>query len=232
MEDKFSRLTKIIGKDSLKIIKTKTILVIGCGGVGGYVVESLIRSGIEKIIIVDHDIVDKTNLNRQIIALESTIGKKKVDVLENRIKDINNKVKVIKIDKFIDSTNIDELFKNKIDYLVDACDTISTKLLLIEKAIEKNIKFISCMGTGNRLDPTKLEIMDLSKTKNDPLAKVMRKLVRDHKINKKIPVLCSTELPIKVSDSTPGSTSFVPASAGLIIGSYIIRNIIDEKKEF
>ena len=121
------------------------------------------------------------------------------------------------------------MFSSDIDYLVDACDTISTKLLLIEKAIEKNIKFISCMGTGNRLDPTKLEIIDIRKTKNDPLAKVMRKLVKDHNITARIPVLCSTELPIKVSDHTPGSSSFVPASAGLVITSYIIRDIINEE---
>lgn len=229
MEDKFSRLIKIIGNDNLEKIKDKTILVIGCGGVGGYVVESLIRSGIEKIIIVDHDVVDITNLNRQIIALESTIGMKKVDVLENRIKDINKNVNVIKIDKFVDKTNIDELFNSDIDYVVDACDTISTKLLLIEKSIENGIKFISCMGTGNRLDPTKLEIIDLRKTKNDPLAKVMRKLVKDHNITSKIPVLCSRELPIKVLDRTPGSSSFVPASAGLIISSYIVKEIINEE---
>lgn len=229
MGDKFSRLVKMIGQDKLDIIKKKTVLVIGCGGVGGYVIESLVRSGIGRIIIVDYDVIEQSNINRQIIALDSTIGRKKVDALEERIKDINHEVEVIKIDMFIDDSNIDELFNNDIDYVVDACDTISTKLLIIKKSIEKNIKFISCMGTGNRLDPTKLGIVDIRKTNNDPLARVMRKLVKDNKINNRIPVLCSTELPIKVSDHTPGSSAFVPASAGLIISSHIIREIINEE---
>ena len=224
--NKFSRLEKLIGNDNLNILSNKTILVLGIGGVGGYVVESLVRSNIGKIIIVDYDTVDETNINRQIIALNSTIGMKKVDVLENRIKDINENCIVKKIDTFITKDNIDILFEDKIDFLVDACDTVEVKKEIITKCINKDIDFISCMGTGNKFDPSLLEIIDIRKTINDPLARILRKHVKDEKINKKIMVLSSKELPIKTGDRTPGSTSFVPPSAGLLIGSYIIRKII------
>ena len=224
--NKFSRLEKLIGNDNINILSNKTILVLGIGGVGGYVVESLVRSNIGKIIIVDYDIVDETNINRQIIALNSTIGMKKVDVLENRIKDINENCIVKKIDTFITKDNIDILFEDKIDFLVDACDTVEVKKEIITRCIDKNIDFISCMGTGNKFDPSLLEITDIRKTINDPLARILRKHVKDEKINKKIMVLSSKELPLKISDRTPGSTSFVPPSAGLLISSYIIRKII------
>lgn len=224
--NKFSRLEKLIGNDNINILSNKTILVLGIGGVGGYVVESLVRSNIGKIIIVDYDIVDETNINRQIIALNSTIGMKKVDVLENRIKDINENCIVKKIDTFITKDNIDILFEDKIDFLVDACDTVEVKKEIITRCIDKNIDFISCMGTGNKFDPSLLEITDIRKTINDPLARILRKYVKDQKINNKIMVLSSKELPLKISDRTPGSTSFVPPSAGLLISSYIIRKII------
>ena len=225
---KFSRLEKVIGNDNLKILNKKSVLVLGCGGVGGYVVEALARSNIGTLILVDYDIVDVTNINRQIIALESTIGRKKVDVLEERIKDINSGCKIIKIDKFIDQNNLEELFEYKIDFLVDACDTVTTKKEVIKKCLNKNIDFISSMGTGNKLDPSKLEITDIRKTINDPLARILRKFIKDEKINKKVMVLSSKELPIKTKERTPGSTSFVPSSAGLLIASYIIRKFINK----
>ena len=206
-------------------------MILGVGGVGGYVAESLVRSNIGKLIIVDYDIVDETNINRQIIALKSTIGMKKVDVLESRIKDINENCEVIKIDKRITKDNIDLLFEYNIDYFVDACDTIEVKKEVISKCINKNIKLISSMGTGNKLDPSKLELVDIRKTINDPIARILRKYIKDNKINKKIMVLSSKELPVKTSDRTPGSTSFVPPSAGLLIGSYIIRNLIEKIKD-
>lgn len=223
---KFSRIEKILGGDYLDKVNKKTVLVLGCGGVGGYVVEALVRSGIGSIILVDFDTIDESNINRQIIALDSTIGQKKVDVLEKRINDINKECIVIKIDSFIDSDNLDILFDYDIDYLVDACDTIKTKQAVIKKCIEKDIKFISSMGTGNKLDPSMLEICDIRKTVNDPLARIMRKFIKDEKINQKIMVLTSKELPIKTGDRTPGSTPFVPSSAGLLIVSYIIREFI------
>lgn len=229
MQHRFSRLEKIIGNDNLDILKEKCALILGVGGVGGYVTEALARSGIGTLIIVDYDIVDETNINRQIIALNSTIGRKKVDVLEERIKDINNDCKVVKIDEFIDNNNLDTIFSNNIDFFVDCCDTVTTKKAVIKKCLEMNIEFISSMGTGNKLDPSKLEIVDIRKTVNDPLARIIRKFVKDEKINKKIRVLSSKELPIKTKDRNPGSTAFVPSSAGLLIASFIVRFYINEK---
>ena len=223
---KFSRLEKVIGRDNVNDLSKKSVLVLGVGGVGGYVVESLARSNIGTLILVDYDKVEESNINRQIIALNSTIGKSKVDVLEERIKDINSGCKVIKIDKFIDENNFLELFDNNIDYFVDACDTVLVKKLVIKECLKRNIQFISSMGTGNKLDPSKLVITDIRKTVNDPLARILRKFVRDEKINKKVMVLTSSELPIKTGDRTPGSTAFVPSSAGLLIASYIVRSFI------
>lgn len=223
----FERLSLLIGNDNLNKISEKTVLVVGVGGVGGYTVTSLIRSGIKNIIIIDYDIIDITNINRQIIAYHSTIGQKKVDVLEKMLLDINPDVNVIKYDLFLNNDNINEIFaKHKIDYIVDACDSIPTKKAIIEYSIKNNIKLISSMGTGNRLDPTQLLITDIRKTNNDPIAKIMRKWVKDNKINKKILVLCSTEVPKKVG-RVVSSNSFVPSSAGLIITSYIINEIIE-----
>ena len=179
---RFDRFKKLISEDSFENISSKTVLVVGVGGVGGYVVEALVRSGIGKIIIVDGDVVDETNINRQIIALSSTVGQSKVDVFERRIKDINEKCEVIKINKFIDASNIDILFDYEFDYLVDACDMVSTKLALIDRCILAKRKFISSMGTGNKLDPSMLEIVDVRKTVNDPLARIVRKHVKDKKI--------------------------------------------------
>lgn len=226
----FERLSLLIGEDNLNKIKEKTILIVGIGGVGGYTATSLVRSGVKNIIIIDYDIVDITNINRQIIAYHSTIGRKKVDVMEEMLLDINPSTNVIKYDLSLNSTNICEIFdKYKIDYIVDACDSISTKESIIEYSIENNIKLISSMGTGNKLDPTKLLITDIRKTSNDPIARIIRKWVKDHKINKKILVLCSTEVPIKVG-RVVSSNSFVPASAGLMITSYIVNDIIKEAK--
>ncbi len=213
----------IVNQERLINFTDKTILVVGIGGVGGYVVESLVRSGVKKIIIVDHDTVDETNLNRQIIALKSTIGNYKTDVLKKRIKDINEDCEVVDYKLFYNEETTDVIFNNKIDFIVDACDTIASKKLLIKEALNKEIPIISCMGTGNKFDPSLLEITDIRKTVNDPLAKIMRKWVKDERINKKITVLSSKELPVKTNNRKPGSTSFVPSSAGLLISSYIFR---------
>ena len=223
---RFSRLRKVIGEDAVNLLHDKTVLVLGCGGVGGYVLEALVRSNIGRVIIVDYDVVAESNINRQIIALESTIGLKKVDVLEKRLKDINSDCEIIKIDKFIDEENILELFNYEIDFFVDACDTVRTKKAVILQCLSKKIKFISCMGTGNKLDPSKLEIVDIRKTNNDPLARIMRKFVKDYKINSKVMVLSSTEVPVKTGESTPGSSAFVPSCAGLLIASYVVKELI------
>ncbi len=225
---RFDRLEKIIGSDNLDKLSNKSVLILGCGGVGGYVAESLARSNIGTLVLVDFDVIDETNINRQIIALSSTIGRKKIDVLEERIKDINIKCKVIKIDEFILDSDIDSLFIDNVDYVVDACDTVRTKKALIKSCIKLNVNFISSMGTGNKLDPSKLEIVDIRKTVNDPLARIIRKFVKDEGIKQKINVLTSSELPIKTGDRNPGSSAFVPAAAGLLIASHIVRSIINE----
>ncbi len=222
----FERFESLIGKKGLEKIKQKTILVIGIGGVGGYVVESLIRSGISKIIIVDPDIIEETNINRQILALNSTIGKKKIDVMESRIRDINKNVTIIKYDCFFDKNTKDEILDHNIDFIVDCCDMTESKKLLIKESLNRKISLISSMGTANRLDPSKLAIMDIRKTYNDPLAKKMRKFIKDEKIKEKIIVLTSLEIP-KKNGITLGSTSFVPSAAGLLITSYIIKKIIE-----
>ncbi len=222
----FSRLEKVIGKECVNTLSTKTVLVLGCGGVGGYVCEGLARSNIGSFILVDYDVIEESNKNRQIIALDSTIGRKKVEVLKERILDINPNCKVIGIDSFIDQNNIEELFQYSIDYLVDACDTLGTKKAIIKECLKRKIPFISSMGTGNKLDPSKLEIVDIRKTENDPLARILRKFVKDERIKEKVMVLCSKEVPVKTHERTPGSTAFVPSSAGLLIASYIVREFM------
>jgi len=224
---RFSRFSRIVGEKNILLLKNKCVLVLGCGGVGGYVVEGIVRSGIGTVILVDGDIIDITNINRQITALESTVGLKKVDVLEQRILDINPCCNVIKIDKFIDSSCIDELFSYSIDYFVDACDTISIKKEVIRQCIFRNILLISSMGTGNHLDPSKLQITDIRNTFNDPVARILRKFVRDENIKEKVLVLFSSEVPIKTNEGYLGSVSFVPSCAGLFIAGYIIRELID-----
>lgn len=219
----FTREEWLIG-DKINLIKNKCVLIIGLGGVGGYTLESLVRAGIGKVIIVDNDNIDITNLNRQIISLHDNIGNKKVDEWEKRIKNINSDIKVIKYDMFVTKDNIDELFNDKIDYVVDACDTIETKKAIIRMCINKNIKFITSMGTGNKLDPTKLMICDVRKTSYDPIAKIIRKMVKDERIKAKIMTVCSSEPP-KIKGKV-GSISFVPSVAGLYITSYIINDIL------
>ena len=221
----FSRF-KILVNDKFDLIQKKTVLILGLGGVGGYATEAIARSGVNKIIIADNDKVDITNMNRQIFCLHSNLMRSKVDVAEERIKNINPNCEVIKIEEFITEDNIDLLFKERIDYAIDACDTINTKKAFIRECKKRDIKFISCMGTGNKLDPSKLEIIELSKTKYDPIAKILRKTVKDERIKGKVMVVCSTEEPIKNHSKIIGSCAFVPSTAGLLCASYVINNII------
>lgn len=225
----FDRLELLIGKDSLEEIKKKHIVVLGLGGVGGYAVESLIRSGIENITIIDNDIIDITNLNRQIIATNDNIGNLKTDEFEKRILSINKNVKIKKVNQFITQENIDSIFNEKIDYFIDACDTIKTKELIISKCIEKSIKSITCLGTGKRLNPEKLKICDIRETKYDPLARIIRKYVKDSGINNKVMCCYSEEQPIKIDSNKIASSIFVPSSAGILIASFVINDIIKNK---
>lgn len=220
---------ELLVKDKINDIKTKKVLVVGLGGVGSYAVEALIRSGISDITIVDNDTISITNLNRQLMTYQNNIGKYKTDEIEKRILSINPKCKIKKITKFITLDNINELFNDDYDYIVDACDTVTIKLELIRISKRKNIKLISCMGTGNKMDPTKLKIIDIRKTSYDPLAKIIRKMIKSEKINGKVMVVCSDEVGYtKVKDIIP-SNSFVPAVAGLLCASYIINDIVGDK---
>ena len=222
----FDRLEKLIGKDNIDRINKKTVAIVGIGGVGGYTLETLVRNGIKNIIIIDKDIVDVTNKNRQIIALDSTLNKNKVDVFYDRIKDINKDCNVIKLNIFLNEETKKELFKYDIDYLIDACDTVSTKIMLIRECLNRNIKIISSMGTGNKLDPKKLEITTLKKTSYDSLAKVIRHEINKLNITDDITVLSSTEEVIKTGIRTPASYSVVPNTAGILIADYIIKDIL------
>lgn len=222
------RLELLIGKDSLSKLINSCVLVLGLGGVGGYVVEALIRSGISRVIIVDFDRIDITNLNRQIIANTNNIGEFKTEEFKKRILSINPSVEITCINSFIDGNNIDTLFNYKIDYFIDCCDSINTKKLVISKCLENKIKLITSMGTGNRMDPSKLVICDIRDTNYDPVAKIIRKYVKDIDIKDKIVCLSSLEKPIR-KGIVVGSNSFVPSSAGFMIAGYVVNDII--KKE-
>ena len=221
----FERTISLVGQDNFNKIKEKTILIVGLGGVGGYSTEALVRSGIHNLILIDHDIIDITNINRQIISTNKNIGNDKVDEFKKRILDINPECNIITHKLFLDRTNYQILDNYKIDYIIDCCDSTDTKKLLIDYSLEKNIKIISSMGTANKIDPTKLQITDIRKTSYDPLAKILRKYVNDLKTNKKIMVVSSTEQPIKRDKLT--TLIFVPATAGLLCANYVIKDIIE-----
>ena len=228
MEEEWkSRTELLIGKDNIQKLANSKIIVYGIGGVGSFVVEGLVRAGIENIILVDNDVIASSNLNRQIHATISNIGKLKVECMKERILSINPKVRVeIYIPQDIENGE-ETLIDNTIDYIVDAVDTITTKLKLIQKAKEKQVPIISCMGTGNKLDPTKFEITDIYKTSVCPLAKVMRKELKKREI-RDLKVLYSKEEPIKhdIESRTPASISFVPSVAGMMIAGEVIKDII------
>ena len=223
----FARLELLVGEKISKI-KNLKVLIIGVGGVGGYAAESLARCGVSNITIVDYDRIDITNINRQIIALHSTIGKKKVDVLSTRIKDINPNCQVKTYDLFIDSSNIQLIFDADYDYILDCCDTIKSKELIIREAIKRKIKIISSMGAGFKLDPSKISIAKLKNTSYDKIASILRKNLKDQKKCLEIPVVYSTESVFK-HEKIIGSNSFIPSMFGLFMTSYIINDIVKEK---
>ncbi len=223
MENQFSRTELIIGKEKVEILKKAKVAVFGIGGVGSYVVEGLARAGIGNFILVDKDEVSSSNINRQIIALHSTVGKAKVEVAKERILEINPDAKVeVYQEFFLPETK--GILDESIDYIVDSVDTVTAKIELIVRANKLNIPIISCMGTGNKLDPTRFEIADIYKTSVCPLAKVMRKELKQRGI-KKLKVLYSKEEAIK-TEGNIGSMSFVPSVAGLIISGEVIKDII------
>lgn len=219
----YDRIEKIINKDILTKIQDNHIYIFGLGGVGSYVLEALARTGIKEISLIDFDVVDITNLNRQLIALNTTIGQKKIDIAEKRIKDINPQVIVHKYDKFLNDENIDEFHLDKADYIIDAIDFVKGKIALATYASTHNIPIISAMGTGNKMDYTSYRITDITKTKICPLAKKMRLELRNKGV-KHLKVLYSEEIPI-VKVTPPGSTSYMPGIAGLMIAGEVIKDL-------
>ena len=224
----FDRLEILIG-DKINLLKNKTVMIVGLGGVGGHAFESLVRSGVGHIIVIDHDIIDITNLNRQALAYQNTIGKPKVQIAKEIAENINPNCQIIPLKIFLNEENIDEIFNQNIDFVIDAIDTINTKKAIIKKCLKENTPFISVMGTGNKMHPELLEITDIRKTEYDPIAKIVRKMIKDEKINKKVPVVFSKEQPLV--KGKVGSNSFVPATAGLLATSYVINKLLEENHE-
>lgn len=239
MPNAFSRMEILIGDRAMKKLSQARIAVFGLGGVGSYVVEALARCGVASLTLVDHDTVSVTNINRQLYALRSTVGKSKVQIAKARIRDIDEGILVHTYETFFNEDTCGIFDFSTFDYVVDAIDTVTSKLLLIEKAKASNTPIISCMGTGNKLNPSKFEITDISKTSVCPLAKVMRTELRKRGI-RKVKVLYSKEKPIKPGDNgerkgtaerpVPGSVSFVPSIAGLMIAGEVVNDLIEEPK--
>ena len=226
MLNQFSRTELLIGKEKLEKLNNSKVAIFGIGGVGSFVVEGLVRAGIQKFILVDNDNVDITNLNRQIIATHKTIGISKVEVARDRILEINPNADV-KIYKEFFMPESKEILDKSIDYIVDSIDTITAKIELVIRANKLNIPIISSMGTGNKLDPTRFEVTDIYKTSVCPLAKIMRKELRNRNIEK-LKVVYSKEEPIKSEENKniPRSISFVPSVAGLIIAGEVVKDIV------
>lgn len=220
----FDRFITLIGEENFKLIENTSVLLLGVGGVGGYVAEALVRSGIKKLTIVDDDNVELTNLNRQIIALHSTIGLPKVEVMKTRLEDINPSV-YITPKKIHLEENLDDLDFEKYDYIVDCIDDVPVKVSLAKKALDEGLNLIMSTGTAKKLDPSKLMMTTLAKTSHDPLARKLRHLLRGYD-TKKVIVLSSSEAPIICTDNVLGSSAFVPSTGGLLIASYVIKDII------
>lgn len=227
MKEQFSRTAQLLGNENVENLFDKHVIVFGVGGVGGYVVEALARSGIGKISIVDNDVVNESNINRQIIALHSTVGMQKVEVLKNRILDINPECKVFVYNQFFLPENSKDFDFSIYDYVVDAVDTVTAKLEIIKKSKESNVPVISSMGTGNKLNPMGFKVSDISKTKVCPLARVMRNELKKRGISK-VKCVYSEENPV-IQTQTPASVAFVPPVAGLLIASEVVKDLCIEK---
>ena len=222
---RFCRCEMLIGADALENLKNSSVAVFGVGGVGGYVVEALTRSGVGRIAIIDKDVVDESNINRQIVALTSTIGKNKVDVMKQRMLDINPDVKVEAHCEFYLPDNADFIELGSFDYVVDAIDNVTAKIELIKRCKQAGVPIISAMGAGNKLDPTRIEIADISKTSVCPLAKVIRRKLADLGIEG-VTVAYTREIPANASGGrTPASMMPVPAAMGLTMASKVLRDL-------
>jgi tRNA threonylcarbamoyladenosine dehydratase len=247
MLHQFSRNELAFGKEGLDIMKNSTVAILGIGGVGTFAAEALARSGIGRLILVDKDVVDITNVNRQLIALLSTIGQPKADLMKERIKDINPDCEVIALKMFYTEETYEEFFKYGLDFVVDASDTIIYKIHLMKECLNRNIPIISSMGAANKMDPTRFKIVDISKTHTDPIAKIIRTKLRKERIHKGIPVVFSDESPIVIREDVkkevgnenaptrkgqmpPASNAFVPSACGLIMASYVVRELLSDIK--
>ena len=228
MDERFSRSARVIGERGLEKLNNFSVIVFGLGGVGGAAAESLVRAGIGTIGIVDKDVVDITNLNRQIMATESTVGLPKTQATAERLLSINPNVKIHKYDLFYLPDTACEIDLSQYDFIVDCIDNVTAKMELIARANELNIPVISSMGTGNKLHPEMLEIADIKKTSVCPLARVIRRELKNRGINK-LTVVYSKEEPVKTHTSEPGSMSFVPPVAGYMMTSYVVRTILDSE---
>ncbi len=227
--ERLSRTSLLLGEEKVNRLKSSAVAVFGVGGVGGFVVEALARSGVGTLILIDGDVVAESNINRQIIALTSTVGKPKVEVMKERILDINPDAKVVVYNQFFEKENADKIDISKADYVVDCIDRVTNKVDLIKWAKKQNKKVISAMGAGNKLDPTKFEVADIYKTSVCPLAKIMRKLLKERNIQD-LKVVYSKELPIKNDEkyegkAVCGSVAFVPSCMGLIMAGQVIKDL-------
>lgn len=227
MDSWLNRTENLIGTNALEKLKNSNVAIIGIGGVGSFCAEAIARSGINNITLIDNDVVDITNINRQLIADTTTIGKSKVEIMKGRILKINPSANITVHPIFIDEENIPTLISSKFDYVIDCIDNINSKVALIECCHNMNIKTISSMGTGNKLDPTKFEVADIYNTSVCPLAKIIRKNLREKNI-KNLKVVFSKEEPIKNNNTnSPSSIAFVPSVAGLILASEVVKDLIE-----
>lgn len=246
MLTQYSRTELVFGKDGVDALKRKTVAVLGAGGVGSFAMEALARTGIGRLILIDKDVVDVTNINRQLPALTSTVGQSKVDIMQTRIADINPNCEVIAHKVFFLPDTQDVLFQYELDYVVDAIDTVTAKLLLIEECVKRDIPIVSSMGAANKIDPTRFEVVDISKTRVDPIAKILRRELKKRGIVKGVKTVCSTERPrtpredvrktmvapeteakskVRKEKQPPASTAYVPSVAGLILASVVIHDL-------
>ncbi|NHN30049.1 tRNA threonylcarbamoyladenosine dehydratase [Paenibacillus agricola] len=246
MLHQFSRTELAIGPEGLETMRNSCVAVLGIGGVGGMAAEALARTGIGRLILIDKDVVDITNINRQVHALMSTVGQPKADLMRDRILQINPECDVVSLRMFYTEETYEQLFAYPLDYVLDASDTISYKIHLIKQCLERNIPIISSMGAANKMDPTKFQVADISKTSMDPLARVIRTKLRKEGIKKGVKVVFSTEKPMKPREDVtqrivpenapeirkaqqpPASNAFVPPVAGLIAVSVVIKDLLEK----
>ncbi|MDN4618769.1 tRNA threonylcarbamoyladenosine dehydratase [Paenibacillus sp. PsM32] len=246
MLNQFSRTELAFGSEGMEVMKNSTVAVLGIGGVGSIAVEALARTGVGRIILIDKDTVDITNINRQIHALTTTVGQKKADLMVDRVKLINPECEAIALNMFYTEETYEELFKYDLDYVIDASDTIIYKIHLIKQCLERNIPVISSMGAANKMDPSQFQVADISQTKMDPIARIVRTKLRQEGIKKGVKVVFSTEKPMKprqdITDKIvpenapeirkakqpPASNAFVPPVAGLIMVSVTVRELLEK----